>query len=67
MTSTAHAIIGNERHDNGAGRTLAISNILRPTLRDYAITADSASWIVPIATVMSDGTTSLFTTMISRG
>ena len=52
---------------NGAGRTLTISNVLRPTLRDYATTADSASWIVPIVTAMSDGTISLFTTMISRG
>ncbi|HJY20276.1 MAG TPA: hypothetical protein VJ278_03725 [Chthoniobacterales bacterium] len=32
MVATAHAIINDERHDNGAGRALTISNVLRPTL-----------------------------------
>jgi len=67
MTATAHAIINNKRHDNGAGRTLTISNVLCPILRDYAVTSDSTSWIAPIATVMSGGTASLLTTIISRG
>jgi hypothetical protein len=66
MAAPAHAIIDDERHDNGAGRTLIESNVLRPTLRDYAITTDSASWTASIATVMPDGTASLLTTMISR-
>jgi hypothetical protein len=67
MAATAHAIINEEHDDNGAGRALTISNVLRPTLRDYAVTTNSASCIAPIASVMSDDTASLFTAMISRG
>ena len=66
MTATAHAIINDERHDNGAGGALTISNVLRPTLREYAVTTNSASRIAPIATLMSDGTASLLTAMIGR-
>jgi methenyltetrahydromethanopterin cyclohydrolase len=58
MVATAHAIINDERHDNGTGRALTISNVLRPILRDYAVT-NSASCIAPIAPVMSDDTASL--------
>jgi len=65
--ATAHAIINDERHDNGTGRALTISNVLRPTSRDYAVTTNSASCIAPIAPVMSDDTASLLTAMISRG
>ena len=64
MTATAHAIINEERDDNGAGRALTISNVLRPTFRDYAVTTNSASCIAP---VMSDDTASLLTLTISDG
>jgi hypothetical protein len=47
MTTTAHAIINDERHDNGAGRMLTTSNVLRPTLRDHPRRTDSISWIHP--------------------
>jgi len=67
MVATAHAIINDERHDNGTGRALTISNVLRPTLRDYAVTTNSASCIAPIAPVMFDDTVSVLTAMISRG
>jgi hypothetical protein len=66
MAAPAHASIDDEGHDNGAGRTLTVGNVLCPTLRDYAITTDSAPWIASIATVMPDGAASLLTTMISR-
>jgi hypothetical protein len=38
-----------------------------PTLRDYAVTTNSASCIAAIAPVMSDDTASLLTLTISHG
>jgi hypothetical protein len=50
MTTTAHAIINDERHDKGAGGKVDHSNVLCPTLLDHARTTDSTSSIAPIAT-----------------